>query len=111
MGINWEINPEKVRTVIQKIIEVGQPRKIILFGSYVRGDMHLNSDLDILIITGDEIENPRRESIRIRQALKGIIMSMDIIVVPESRLEELMNIPGLIYREAVQNGKVIYEAA
>ena len=36
------------------------PRKIILFGSYIRGDMHLNSDLDILIVTGDEIKNPRK---------------------------------------------------
>jgi predicted nucleotidyltransferase len=111
MAALWDITPEKVDAVIKKIVEISGPRRIILFGSYIRGDMHMNSDLDILIVTGDEIKNPRKESVRIRRALKGIIMSMDILVVPESRLDELAEIPGLIYREAVGKGKVIYEAA
>ena len=106
----WEITPEKVETAIQKIIEVSQPRKLILFGSYVSGNMHINSDLDFLVVTGDDIENPRKESVRIRQALKGILMSMDILVVTESQLDQLANTPGLIYREALIKGKVVYES-
>ena len=107
----WAITPEKVQTVIQKIIDVSKPRKLILFGSYVQGKMHVHSDLDILVVTGDEIENPRKEGVRIRRALKGIIMSMDILVVPESKLKELENAPGLIYREAISKGRVVYESA
>lgn len=78
MSYLWAITPEKVQTAIQKIIEISNPRKVILFGSYVRGKIHSNSDLDVLVVTGDEIENPRKESVRIRRALKGIVMSMDI---------------------------------
>ena len=111
MGNLWAITPEKVQTAIKRIIEVSRPRKLILFGSYVRGNMNLNSDLDILVVTGDDIENPRKESIRIRRALKGIVMSMDILVVPESKLEELTNMPGLIYREAMRDGEVVYECS
>ncbi len=111
MSVVWEITPQKVQKVIQKIIEISHPRKIILFGSFVRGDMHTSSDLDILVVTGDDIKNTRSESIRIRRALKGIIMSMDILVVPESKLEELANVPGLIYREALRYGKVVYESS
>ncbi len=111
MGNLWAITPEKVQTAIKRIIEVSRPRKLILFGSYVRGNMNLNSDLDILVVTGDDIENPRKESVRIRRALKGIVMSMDILVVPESKLEELTNVPGLIYREAMRDGEVVYESA
>ena len=111
MSSLWEITPEKVQTAIKKIIEVSRPRKLILFGSYVSGNMHLNSDLDILVVTGDEIESPRKESVRIRRALKGIMMSMDILVVPESKLQELVNVPGLIYREAMRDGKVVYETS
>ena len=111
MSSLWEITPEKVQTAIKKIIEVSRPRKLILFGSYVSGNMHLNSDLDILVVTGDEIENPRKESVRIRRALKGIVMSMDILVVQESKLEELTNMPGLIYREAMRDGEVVYECS
>ena len=106
-----EITPEKVQNAIKRIVEVSRPRKLILFGSYVRGNMNLNSDLDILVVTGDDIENPRKESVRIRRALKGIVMSMDILIVPESKLEELTNVPGLIYREAMRDGEVVYESA
>jgi predicted nucleotidyltransferase len=111
MNSLWAITPEKVQNVIQKIIEVSQPRKLILFGSYVRGDMNLNSDLDILVVLGDKIDSPRKESVRIRRALKGIVMSMDILVVPESELGELASVPGLIYREAIKNGRVVYESS
>lgn len=111
MSSPWTITPEKVQTAIQKIIEVSKPRKLILFGSYVSGEIHRNSDLDILIVTREDVENPRKESARIRRALKGILMSMDILVVPESKLRELSNLPGLIYREATRNGKVVYESS
>lgn len=108
--MKWEITSEKVQKVISKIIEISNPRKLILFGSYVRGNHHVNSDLDILVVAGNEIDNPRKEGIRIRRALKGINMPMDILVVPENKLEELIATPGLIYREAVSKGKVVYES-
>ena len=111
MAMKWEITSEKVQKVISKIVEVSNPRKLILFGSYARGNQHINSDLDILVVAGDEIDNPRKEGIRIRRALKGINMPMDILVVSENKLEELIAIPGLIYKEAVSKGKVVYESA
>lgn len=110
MVVSWEITPQKVKTVVEKIIETSRPRKVILFGSYIKGSMHLNSNLDVLVVTGDEIENPRKESVRIRRALKGILMPMDILVIQESSFKEIANTPGLIYREAVKNGKVVYES-
>jgi hypothetical protein len=73
--------------------------------------MHSNSDLDILVVAGDKIDSPRKESVRIRRALKGIVMSMDILVVPENELRKLATVPGLIYREAIKNGKVVYESS
>jgi predicted nucleotidyltransferase len=109
--MKWEITPEKVQKVISKIVEISNPRKLILFGSYIHGKQHINSDLDILVVAGEEIVNPRKEGIRIRRALKGINMPMDILVVPENELDELTNIPGLIYKEAVGRGKVVYESA
>ena len=106
----WEITPQKVETAIKKIIAVSQPKKLILFGSYISGTINRNSDLDFLVITGDDIKNPRKESIRIRRSLKGIQMPIDILVVPESKMEKVAKVPGLIYREALTKGKVVYES-
>lgn len=83
---------------------------MILFGSYISGNINKNSDLDFLVVTGDDIVNPRKESIRIRRSLKGIFMPIDILVVPESKLDKLAKAPGLIYREALTKGKVVYES-
>ncbi|MDI6783168.1 MAG: nucleotidyltransferase domain-containing protein [bacterium] len=102
---------QKVQFIIQKIVEVSQPRKLILFGSYVHGNMQDNSDLDVLVVTKEKIDNSRQESVRIRRALKGIRIPMDILVVSENELEKLADIPGLIYREAIRNGTVVYESA
>ncbi|MCX5827845.1 MAG: nucleotidyltransferase domain-containing protein [Deltaproteobacteria bacterium] len=110
MAYAWVVTPPKVQTVIHKIVEVSQPQKVILFGSYVNGDIGINSDLDVLVVTGNHIENPRKESIRIRRVLRGIRMPMDILVVPEAIFEDLANVPGLIYREALRSGKVVYES-
>jgi hypothetical protein len=43
-----------------------------------------------------------------RRALRGISMPMDILVIPEKRLQELADQPGLVYREAVRHGQVVY---
>lgn len=106
---DWEVTPEKVEAAIRKIIEVSRPLKLILFGSYVRGEMNVNSDLDVLVITRDYIASPRKESVRIRRALRGISMPMDIIVVPEEEWVQLKENHGMIYREALREGKVVYE--
>jgi predicted nucleotidyltransferase len=76
----------------------------------VQGKTHKHSDLDILIVSEKGIESPRKESVRIRRALKGIHMPMDILVVPEDKFEELVQTPGLIYKEALTKGKVVYES-
>jgi predicted nucleotidyltransferase len=107
---DWAVTPEKVEKVVQKIIEIGLPRKIILFGSFVRGTLTANSDLDVLVITGDDTANPRRESVRIRRALRGISMPMDIIVIPEAKWVQLKDCPGMIYQEAFRRGKIVYES-
>jgi predicted nucleotidyltransferase len=109
MTASWAITPEKVELAIKRIVEISQPRKLILFGSYVKKTTDLNSDLDIIVVTRDEVKNARKESVRIRRALKGISMPMDILVISESRLKELADAPGMIYREALREGKVVYD--
>jgi len=108
---SWEITQEKVEAAIKKIIEVGKPKKIILFGSYVKDRIHINSDVDFMVIASNEIENPRRESVRLRRALRGISMPMDIIVVPEQVWRQLKKQPGMIYREAAREGRIVYESS
>jgi predicted nucleotidyltransferase len=111
MNVSWAVTPEKIDAAVKRIISTARPRRVILFGSAVRGETNINSDLDILVVMDKEVESPRRESVHIRRALRGLSMPMDILVVSEERLRELADRPGLIYREALKHGKVVYDAA
>lgn len=99
----------KVDEAVKRIIEVGHPRKIILFGSYVTGNMNAGSDLDILVVVDDGTEDTRKESVRIRRALKGLKIPIDILVVRENDYDALKDRPGHVYREIARTGKVVYE--
>jgi predicted nucleotidyltransferase len=111
MNPSWAITPEKIGESIRRIVEVALPRRVILFGSAARGVTTRDSDVDFLVVAADRIESPRKESVRIRRALRGINMAIDIVVVRESRLLVLADRPGLIYREAIRTGRVVYESA
>ena len=107
----WAITPQKIKEAVQKIVDFEQPRRVILFGSAARGDTNIHSDVDFLVVAKDEVESPRKESVRIRQALDSVSMPMDILVISEERLRGLADQPGLVYREALRHGKVVYDVA
>ena len=96
---------------MKRLIEVAAPRKLYLFGSFVRDETNTDSDLDLLVVVDDSVIAPRRESLRLRQALRGIHMPFDVLVVTESFFNAHRDSPGLIYREIVETGRLVYERA
>jgi uncharacterized protein len=106
----WLVTREKIDEAVRRLVSVAHPRKVILFGSAARGELHRDSDADFLVVL-DHSEHPRRESVRIRRALGAINMPVDIVVVAADRLQELADQSGLIYAEALRSGQVVYDRA
>jgi len=96
--------------IVQKIVEIAHPRKIILFGSAARGSMTPDSDLDILVVMPDGIHR-RKTAQTIYFSLTGLGFSKDIVVVTETDIRDHGNNPSLVLYPALQQGKVIYHAA
>ncbi len=94
--------------VIRRIVEVADPEKIILFGSAARGDMTRHSDLDLLIIKegGDTLDLMGRIYMR----LHGVGTAVDALVVAPEDVERYKNSHALVFRPALQEGRVIYES-
>lgn len=111
MKKSWVVTPEKIEAAVHRVVSVAHPRRVILFGSAAHTRGRVPNDVDLLIINRHEVASPRKESVRLRRALRGIPMPIDILVISERRLQELADQPGLVYREALQGGKVVYEAA
>lgn len=81
-----------------------------MFGSYARGEAGPDSDLDLLVVVKD-VAHPRQESTRIRRALRGLLVPIDVIVATPEHLERYRDSPGLIYGPALREGQVLYERA
>ncbi len=107
---SWAVTPGKIEAAVHRVVSVAHPRRVILFGSAARRRLGVAHDVDLLIVSRRDVTSPRKESVRIRRALRGITMPMDIVVVSERRLQELADQPGLVYREALRAGKVVYDA-
>jgi len=101
---------DQLPEITRRIVQTSNPEKIILFGSYARGNAGADSDLDLLIIVPD-IPHLRQESLRVRRALRGLLAPVDIVVATSEQINRLGNTAGLIYQSAISEGKVLYERA
>jgi len=99
---------EKLSEITKRIVQASQPEKIILFGSYARGDFGPDSDLDLLVVI-PEGKHLRHESTRLRGELRGLLVPVDIVVTTPEQLERLGKVRGMVYRTALADGKVLYE--
>lgn len=99
-----------LKKVIQTIVEVAEPDRIILCGSHVRGDESLDSDYDLLVLKRGE-KKQRALTQKIYMEFKDIGAPIDVIVADLDRYEELKSDPYLIYSEAATNGRTVYEKA
>ena len=95
--------------IVQRVVEVAQPERVILFGSAARGDVGPHSDVDLLVVKDGA--NRRNLSARIRRNLYGVRVAVDVIVATPDDLERFKDSHGLVIKPALQEGTVVYESA
>lgn len=96
--------------IVQRILSVTKPDRIILFGSAATGRMTRDSDIDLLVVEA-EPGDLRGESRRLHQALRGLGYPVDVVVISTTWFEESKEVIGGIAYPAHKYGKVLYEAA
>jgi predicted nucleotidyltransferase len=101
---------DQIPEITRRIVKTSRPDKIILFGSHAREEANADSDLDLLVIVPG-VRHLRKESIRVRRALRGLLAPVDIIIATPEQVRRLGNTRGLIYQSALREGKVLYERA
>lgn len=101
--------------IVEKL-KATEPEKIILFGSYAYGEPSEGSDLDILVVTGDNNipENFSEKSLiylRISKAISDIKKEfpVDLIVHTKPMHRKFIENDSLFARELLTKGKVLYE--
>ena len=103
------LSEKAFRQAIRRIRQVAQPSKIILFGSYARGEATEDSDLDLMIILPGKPDK-MAEIIRLRRAIGTLGVGVDVLVFSEEEAQRRGQVPGTVLYWANKEGKVLYEA-
>jgi predicted nucleotidyltransferase len=99
-----------IQQAVDRIVRGFHPSKIILFGSAARGQAGPDSDADLLVVMPVN-GSKRQQAVQMDLALEGIPIPVDLIVVTPEDVEKYRDALGTIIREAVQEGKVLYDQA
>ncbi|CAN5388390.1 nucleotidyltransferase domain-containing protein [soil metagenome] len=99
-----------IKQIVKKIVSTAHPAKIILFGSYARGDMQKDSDIDLLVVE-KKIQNKGKEMVRLRNAIGNVGFGIDLLVSTPEEIKEWGHLPGSALYSALKEGKTVYEAA
>ncbi|MEW5947584.1 MAG: nucleotidyltransferase domain-containing protein [bacterium] len=103
-----EVTEDLIREIVDCIVKAVDPDKIILFGSFARGETHKHSDLDILVVKESDLPSYER-SIPVYHALRHLVFPMDVFVYTPDEINEWRNVPQAFITSIVKAGKVIYE--
>ena len=94
-----------IRRYARQVVEKFQPEKVILFGSYSRGDQREGSDVDLLVVM--PARNEISKASRICYELEAPF-DLDLIVRTPQRLSRGLRDADWFLREIMETGKVLY---
>lgn len=94
--------------ITNRLVNEFRPENIFLFGSYVWGNPHKDSDLDLLIIVTDSnLSSSKRSSIAYR-CLRDVPYPLDILVKTRKEIEKFAQIPMSLEHQILNRGKCLY---
>jgi predicted nucleotidyltransferase len=100
---------ELIQYIADKIVRAVNPQKIILFGSWARGEGTADSDVDLFIVHDSGLPN-REVYRRIARLLWGRLFGVDLIVRnPQDVALNLEDNNPFYTRHIFGEGKVLYE--
>ena len=104
------VSEETIQHIVETIATHLSPRRIILFGSYARGESGPDSDLDIFV----ELDPPlpaRGRGSQIKRLFDPYPCPMDIVVYSPEEVAYWKQAPASLVASVLREGKVLYEHA
>ena len=108
-GRPWAVTPAKVNAVVERLVAAASPLRLIVVGSAVQGDRAAATDLDLLVVE-PELASRYNETVRLQKSLRGILVSVDLVVTSQARYDERCQIPGTVEYTAHHEGQVLHDS-
>ena len=78
--------------------------RVILFGSYARGEADRRSDVDFLVVE-PQVKDQIAEEVRLRKALDRVDFAVDVLVMSRGTFEYWKDTPNTLAYEVLCEGK------
>lgn len=101
---------DAIAIMTERIVRGFDPEQIILFGSHARGDMHAESDIDLLVVMPNGTDR-RAVAVAIHATLSGLGVAKDIVITTPAEIAQRGNLIGTVLYPALREGKVLYDRA
>ncbi len=101
------ISQEQIDAAVRVLAQVADAQRILLFGSYARGDAGEDSDLDLLVIE-PQVPDRAAEMVRLRRALRPLRIPVDVLVYSVDEVARWGGQPGSALYWALQEGRQVY---
>lgn len=96
-----------IQRLVDLIAEAVQPERIVLFGSYARGEASPDSDVDLLVIAPSD-EPPPHRSMPLYRLLRYFRIPLDILVRTPTEVQESAALPYSFIQTALREGETLY---
>jgi predicted nucleotidyltransferase len=97
-----------IKKITNRIVRKFHPDKIILFGSYARGEVTRDSDIDLLVIMAIEGSN-RQKMVQIYDEIGAVGIPKDVLVYTPAQVRKYGNVAGTTLKAALREGVIVYE--
>lgn len=105
------IDESTLQQIVKRILVTAQPSRVILFGSYGRGNADEGSDLDLMVIL-PEVSDKYHQMVRLHKAVGSVGVGIDRCAgILEAEYQRLSQVPGTVLYWARKEGRQIYAAA
>jgi len=105
--VGSKLASEAAQRILDRIIRRYRPKRIIVFGSFARGDIHQGSDLDLIII-----KNTRQKFLRRMDKVLDLCdgeIAVEPLIYTEAEFEKMLEQGNDFLETAISDGKVVYE--
>lgn len=105
------LNTQQLAAAVERLVaNASRPAKVIIFGSYGRGDADDQSDLDLMVIES-ELPDKGAEYLRLKAAVGRLGVGVDLLLLSEREYERRSQVPGTAPYWAKKEGRVLHEPA
>ncbi len=101
---------KEIKNIVEQLIRLYQPDKIILFGSLAGGKVQEGTDIDLFVIKQD-VPDVGVDRIRQLDALIKYSLATDFIVYKPDEVKQRIELGDPFVKSILKEGKVLYDAS